>query len=147
MAVAERACQNRQTGDAVLGFSASQVSWTKSGFQCPGPSNWTTYSTLSQFCFGNFQNVSSLYWGSNSYYPRGLILRKGKFSQLSKGMRPKSLSGWGIQIGPIAITRAKILPKIYKNLTLYTGGSLFILLQRGGRENGRVGKCKSANST
>ena len=50
------------------------------GVECLGHSNWTICSPLSPFCSGNFQFVSSLYWEANSYYPRGLIVRKGSFS-------------------------------------------------------------------
>ena len=50
------------------------------GLGCGGHSNWTICTPLSPFCFGNFQFVSSLYWEANSYYPRGLIVRKGRFS-------------------------------------------------------------------
>ena len=52
------------------------------GFQCLGPSNWTICSPLSQFHSEHFQTLSLSYWGANSYYPRGLIMGKGKFFQL-----------------------------------------------------------------
>ena len=41
------------------------------GFQCLGPSNWTTCSPLSQFHSEHFQTFSLSYWGAHSYYPRG----------------------------------------------------------------------------
>ena len=50
------------------------------GFGCLGHSYWTICIPLSPFCSGNFQFVSPLYWEANSYYPRGLIVRKGRFS-------------------------------------------------------------------
>ena len=56
------------------------------GFQCLGHSNWTTCSPLSHFCSGKFSTFSISYWGSNSYYPRGLIMRKGN--------SPNSRNGW-----------------------------------------------------
>ena len=46
------------------------------GFECLGHLNWTICSPLSPFCSGNFQFFSPLYWEANSYYPRGLIVRK-----------------------------------------------------------------------
>ena len=52
------------------------------GFQCLGHSNWTTCSPLSPFCSEIFPTFSLSYWGANSYYPRGLIMGKGKFFQL-----------------------------------------------------------------
>ena len=47
------------------------------GFGCLGHSNWTICSLLSQFCSHNFPTFSLSCWEANSYYPRGLILRKG----------------------------------------------------------------------
>ena len=49
------------------------------GFECLGHSNWTICSPLSPSSFWNFQFVSILYWEANSYYPRGLIVRRGVF--------------------------------------------------------------------
>ena len=72
------------------------------GFQCLGPSNWTTCSPLSPFCSKEFSTFSLSYWEANSYYPRGLIMGKGKFSQLQNWMRQRGFSAWGIQTGPFA---------------------------------------------
>ena len=47
------------------------------GVQCLGISNWTICSPLGPFCPRRFSNFSLLYWGANSYYPRGLIMEKG----------------------------------------------------------------------
>ena len=47
------------------------------GFGCLGHSNWTICCPLSLFCFSNFPTFSLSYWGANSYYPRGLIMREG----------------------------------------------------------------------
>ena len=55
------------------------------GFQCLRHSNWTTCSPLSTFCYDNFQFASPLYWEANSYYPRGLIVRKGNSSHSKNG--------------------------------------------------------------
>ena len=60
-------------------FPFSEMGETRH-FQCLGHSNWTICSPWSPFCSGNFQFVSSLYWEANSYYPRGLIVRMGTFS-------------------------------------------------------------------
>ena len=56
------------------------------GFQCLGHSNWTTCSPLSPFCSEIFPTFSLSYWGAHSYYPRGLIMRKGN--------SPNSQYGW-----------------------------------------------------
>ena len=72
------------------------------GFQCLGHSNWTICSPLSQFCSENFPIFSLSYWGANSYYPRGLIMGKGKFLQLPIWIRLRGFSAWAIQTGPLA---------------------------------------------
>ena len=43
-------------------------------------SNWTIGIPLSSFCFGNFPLSALSYWGTISFYPRGLIVRKGSFA-------------------------------------------------------------------
>ena len=62
------------------------------GFQCLGPSNWTTCIPLSHFCSGNFQFFSPLYWEANSYYPRGLIMGVGRISLSQYGW------DWGVSV-------------------------------------------------
>ena len=47
------------------------------GFQCLGHSNWITCSPLSPICSEIFPTFSLSYLGAHSYYPRGLIWRKG----------------------------------------------------------------------
>ena len=47
------------------------------GFHCLGHKNWTICSPLSHFCSEIFPTFSVSYWGAHSYYPRGLIMRKG----------------------------------------------------------------------
>ena len=98
-------CQDTKwkTGKEEMQSLVSQL-WfleAKSGIQCPGHPNKTIRSTLSSCCSGIFQNVASLYWEATSYHPTGLILRRGKLSQLQKRMKPGDLSAFGIQIGPI----------------------------------------------
>ena len=55
------------------------------GFRCLGHSNWTIFSPLSYFCFQIFASISPSYWEANSYYPRGLIIRKGHSSNSKTG--------------------------------------------------------------
>merc|ERR1711950_38109 len=54
-------------------------------FECPRHSNWTICSPLSQSCFLNFPIFLFFYWEANSYYPRGLIMRKGNSSNSRNG--------------------------------------------------------------
>ena len=56
------------------------------GFEYPGHSNWTISSLLSQFYFPNFTTFSLSYWEANSYYPRGLIMRKGSSPNSRNGL-------------------------------------------------------------
>ena len=56
----------------------SKLDGTK-GFGCLGHSNWTICRPLSPFCFRRISNFSLSYWEANSYYPRGLIWRKGNY--------------------------------------------------------------------
>ena len=56
------------------------------GFQCLGHSNWTICTLLSQFYFPNFTTFSLSYWEANSYYPRGLIMRKGNSYNSRNGL-------------------------------------------------------------
>ena len=60
------------------------------GFLCLGHSNWTICIPLSPFCSGSFQFVSCSHWEANSYYSRGLIVRKEK-SPNSKTKRDKGV--------------------------------------------------------
>ena len=62
-------------------WNSPNLSETKE-FQCQGHSNWTICILLSSFCPRWFSTFSLSYWDSNSYYPRGLIMGKGKFFQL-----------------------------------------------------------------
>ena len=56
------------------------------GFQCLGHSNWTICTLLSQFYFPNFTTFSLSCWEANSYYPRGLIMRKGNSPNSRSGL-------------------------------------------------------------
>ena len=55
------------------------------GIQCLEHSNWTICNALNPSSSDNFQFVSSLYWEANSYYPRGLVGRKGKSANFRNG--------------------------------------------------------------
>ena len=54
-------------------------------FMCLGHSNWAICSLLNHFCSPNFPTFSLSSWESNSYYPRGLIMRKGNSANSRNG--------------------------------------------------------------
>ena len=99
------------------------------GFQCLGHSNWTTCSPLSQFCPEHFQTFSLSYWGAHSYYPRGLIMRKGN--------SPNSRNGWdrGVSVpGAFKLDHLQPFKPIlfwnFSNFFTFILGSQFLLPQR-----------------
>ena len=55
-------------------------------FECLGHSNWTICSHLHQLYFSKFTTFSLSYLEANSYYPRGLILRKGNSPNSRNGL-------------------------------------------------------------
>ena len=91
------------------------------GFQCLGHSNWISCSPLSQFCSGKFSTFSISYWGSNSYYPRGLIMGVGRISPFPIWMRLRGFSAWGIQTRAFAACWANFVRKFFQLFDLYTG--------------------------
>ena len=96
-------------------------------FQCLGHSNWTICTLLSQFYFPNFTTFLLLYLEANSYYPRGLILRKGN--------SPNFRNGWdsGVWV-PGAfkldhLQKTLLFPQFSNFFTFILGGQ-FLLPQR-----------------
>ena len=83
--------------------------------------------------FSKFYNFFTFILGAISYYPRGLILRKKKFSQPQKWTRQRGLSAWGIQIGPFAACQANFIFQILQLFHFHTGGH-FLLPQRDNTE-------------
>ena len=105
-------------------------------FQWLGHSNWIICSLLDQSCPPNFNIFSLLYWEANSYYPRGLILRRGN--------SPNSQYGWdkGISL-PGAFKRDHLqpvkqilFPKFYNFFTFILEGQ-FLLTQEANTEKGK----------
>ena len=91
-----------QRANSEKGAISQLQKWTEQElFECLGPLNWTICSPFNPFGYGNFQFVSSLYWQANTYHPRGLIVRKGIFSNF-KTEWDRGFSAWGIQTGPFA---------------------------------------------
>ena len=78
----------------------------KEDFQCLGHSNWAICSPLSPFSSENFPSFSCSYWGANSYYPRGPILKKGNL--------PNSRIGWHTWIVMPRVSCSPISPFLSK---------------------------------
>ena len=113
----------------------------------PGASKLDHSQQVEPILFWNFSKCFIFILEGQFLLPQRANSEEGDFSQFQKWMRQRVLSGWGIQIGPTGVTWAKKLPKIFKNLNLYTGAPFSYYPREEKREKGRVGKCKSANST
>ena len=99
------------------------------GFQCLGHSNWTICSLLSHFCFTNFPTFSLSWWEANSYYPRGLIMRKGN----SPNSRIRPDRGVSV-LGPFNLDHLHpfepLLSSEFSNFFTFILGGQFLLPQR-----------------
>ena len=93
--------------------------------------------------FSKFYNFFTFILGAISYYPRGLILKKGKFSQSQKWTRQRGLSAWGIQIGPVAACQANFIFQIYNFFTFIQGANSYyprgLIMGKGNSPNSRNG--------
>ena len=104
-------------------------------FQCLGHSNWTICTPLSPSCSGNFQFVSLSYWEANSYYPRGLILREGSFSN-SKTEWDRGISVLGaFKLDHLHPFKPILFLQFTISLSFILGGQ-FLLSQRANCEKG-----------
>ena len=100
------------------------------------------FPALCTFHFLKIFHIFHLHTGrANSYYPRGLIWRKGTFCQLQNWMRQWVLSAWGIHPGPFWASSAKIWAKIFDHLDLYTGAP-FSYYPRGEKRDWQGAKVK-----
>ena len=111
------------------------------GFECLGHSNWTICSPLSHFCSEIFPTFSLSYWGAHSYYPRGLIMRKGN--------SPNSRNGWdrGVSVpGAFKLDHLQPFKPILfwkiSNFFTFILGSPFLLPQRANYEKGEFSQLK-----
>ena len=113
----------------------------KEGFQCLGHSNWIICSLLSQSCSLNFQTFSLLYWEANSYYPRELIMRKGKSPNFRIGLdRGVSVPG-AFKLDHLHPVKPILFSKFYNFFTFILGGQ-FLLPQRANNEKGKFSQLK-----
>ena len=101
----------------------------KQVFQCLGHSNWAICSLLSQFYFPNFTTFSLLYWEANSYYLRGLLMRKG-YSPNSRNGPDRGVSVPGaFKLDHLLPYKPLLFWKISIFFTFILGGQ-FLLPQR-----------------
>ena len=107
------------------------------GFECLGHSNWTICIPLSPFCSGNFQFVSPLYWEANSYYPRGLIVRKGK-SQTPQLDETEGFECLGHSKGTICNLLSKFFSWDFPIVALSYWGTISYYPQRANSEKGDI---------
>ena len=66
-----------------------------------GHSNWTICSQLSPFYSKRYSTFSLSYWEANSYYPRGLIWRKGNSSNFKIGYKRGGWVPWQFKLDHI----------------------------------------------
>ena len=101
---------------------------------------------LSQFYFTNFTTFKLLYWGANSYYPRGWMAENWKNGNLPLWVRERDFSAWGIQTGPIAAFYANFVPQILQFIQFHAGRPILITPE-GGRLKMRKGKSSELDET
>ena len=106
------------------------------GFQCLGHSNWTMCSPLSPFCSEKFPTFSLSYWGANSYYPRGLIMRKGNSPNSRNGWDRGVSVPWTFQLFHMLPVESLLFWQIF-NFFTFILGSPFLLPQRANYEKGK----------
>ena len=102
-----------------------------------GHSNWTNCILLSHFCSPNFPTFSLLYWESNFYYPRGLIMRKGVSPNSRYGLdREVSVHG-AFKLDQLHPVEPLLLPK-FSNFFTFILGVQFLLPQRANNEKVKI---------
>ena len=79
----------------------SKIGWDW-GVSVPGAVKLDHLQPFKPILFWNFSNYFTFILGAHSYYPRGLILRVGRISQLPIWMTQRDFSDWDIQTGPFA---------------------------------------------
>ena len=105
------------------------------GYQCLGHLTWSISSPLSPFCSCNFPFVALSYWGTISYYPRGLILRKGSFAN-SRNEWDRGFSVHGaFKLDHLQPFEPILFFEISICITFILGGQ-FLLPQRSNSEKG-----------
>ena len=105
----------------------------RQGCQYLRHSNWTICSLLGQVCLPNFIIFSLLCWEANSYYPRGLILRKGNFSNFRIGQDRGVWVPGAFKLDYLQPVKPLLFPQFSNFFTFILGGQ-FLLPQRANTE-------------
>ena len=108
------------------------MNWTEM-FQCLGHSKWTICSLQSQFYFPKFTTFSYLCREANSYYPRGLIMRKGNSPNSRNGLDRGVSVPWAFKLDDLQPAKPILFSKFYNFFTFMLGGQ-FLLPQRAKNE-------------
>ena len=113
------------------------------GFGCLGHLNWTICSLLSHFCSHNFPTFSLSYWEANSYYPRGLIMRKRKSPNFRNGLdRGVSVPG-AFKLDHLHPVKPILFSKFYNFFTFILEANSYyprgLIMRKGNSPNSRNG--------
>ena len=115
-------------------------------FLCLGHSNRAICSPLSPFCSENFLFASLLYWEANSYYPRGLVVRK-EILQTSEMDETEALeclghSNWAIcsPLSPFCYGNFQFVSPLYWEANSYYPRRLIV--GKGNSHNSRNGRAR-----
>ena len=108
------------------------------GFGCLGHSNWTICSMLSQFCSLNFPFFSLSYWReANSYYPTGLIMRKGNSPNSRNGLNRGVWVPGTFKLDHLQPAKPILFSKFYNFSTFILGANSYYP-REGKAENGKM---------
>ena len=99
------------------------------GSECLRHSNWLICSLLSHFCSRNFPTFALSYWGANSYYPRGLIIRKGDSANFRNGWNKGIWVPWAFKLVHLQPLEPLLFQEFSNFCTFILGGQ-FLLPQR-----------------
>ena len=97
---------------------------------CLGHSSWTMCSPLSQFCSPNFPTFSLSCREANSYYPRGLILRKGNSPNFRNGRHRGVWVPGAFKLDHLQPLEPILIPTFFNFFTFMLGGQ-FLFPKRG----------------
>ena len=112
------------------------------GSGCPGHSNWANCRLLSHFCSPNFPIFSLSCWEANSYYPRGLILRKGNSPNFRNGWDRGVWVPGAFKLDNLQPVKPLLFPQFSNFFTFILERPILITPERGRL---KMGKWKSPN--
>ena len=105
-------------------------------FHCLGNSNWTKCNPLSHIYSEKVPSFSLSYWEANSYYPRGLLWRKGISSNLKIGEDRGVWVPGAFKLKHLHPVEPLFLRKFSFFFTFILGGQFLLPLRA---NNGKVG--------